>query len=347
MNVRFVVVLPLLLQAVVAQGDQQDEAERYRNAGRALQNSTAEVADLIELRMRHDLGLVTELDDNIVRVDQPTTPRLMSKQRRELQGLEGDTKFLRGEYEKLRAKVKLLNDAAQVTGNGEDVGQAIPATGSSLPRTPGRRPETGTTPKTMPAAPGVETKPSRVGRDDLGALALDPLKAQIHGSKDHLRVAQALFKVGQALMDRGVELRGHDRVDAARELDFRAKARLDRAIKELEPLSTKEDPEYVVLFYLGRCRELLFRFSERYEGLTLETKPGEFGRRRQLVREPFLKITARDVQKSGPAGSVELLGSWGQAAKTAVEHFRWMNTYASYDALQRIEALTWPGENRQ
>lgn len=347
MNTRFVVVLSLLLQSVVAQGDPKEVAERYRNAGRALQNSTAEVADLIELRMRHDLGLVTELEDSVVRVEEPTTPRLMSRQGRALEKIKQENDFFRGQYEKLRAKVKLLNDAAQATSEGEDVGQAIPAIGSSLPGPRGRQPGTGTSPRAMPAAPGVETKPSRVGREDLGSLALDPLKAQIHGSKDHMRVAQALFKVGQALMDRGAELRGQGRSDVARELDFRAKARLDRAIKELEPLSSKKDPDYVVLFYLGRCRELLFRFSERHEGLSLESDAGEYSRRRQLVREPFLKITARDVKKSGAAGTVEVLGSWGQAAKTAVEHFRWMNTNASFDALQRIEALTWPGEDRQ
>lgn len=346
MMTRYALSLAVLLNVAVAQNE-VDVAERYRNAGRALQNSTAEVEDLIELRMRHDLGLVTELDDNIVRVEKPTTTRGIARQRRELDELTKTTDYFRGEYEKLRAKVKLLNDAAQHSAT--DQGQAIPAIGSAplRPQPAQRQPDGNVRPEIMPAAPGVETAPSRVGRADLGALALDPLQAQIHGSKDHLRVAKALFKVGQALMDRGAELRQQNRPEAARELEFRARARLDRAIEELKPLSSVAEPEYVVLFYLGRCRELLFRFSERHEQLSLETNPAEYGRRRQLVRKPFLDISARDVQKGGADGTLEKLGSWGQAAKTAMEHFRWMNTNATYDALPRIEALTWPGEDRQ
>lgn len=340
-----VVVTSVLTSSLVAQGDQETVDEQYRTADRALQNTSAEVESLIDLRMRHDLGLVAELDDRLVRVENPATPREMATQRRELSELTKSTDYFRGEYEKLRAKVKLLNDAATAAGNRADVGEMIPPTGSSRPRqiTKASNP----TPETMPAAPGVEMATSTVERADLGALALDPLRAQIHGSKDHLRVAQALFKVGQALMDRGEELRKQGRIEVARELDDRAKARLERAIKELDPLMAEQEPAYVVLFYLGRCRELMFRYSEHHENLSLAAVPTEYSKRRASVREPFLQISARDVKKIGAAGGVEVLGSWGQAAKTAMEHFRWMNTNATYDATNRIKALTWPGEDRQ
>jgi hypothetical protein len=30
-----------------------------------------------------------------------------------------------------------------------------------------------------------------------------------------------------------------------------------------------------------------------------------------------------------------------------MEHFRWMNLHAGYDAAPAIEALTWPGEQKR
>ena len=313
----FVVLLSLLTSSVVAQVGIRTAKERYRTADRALQNTTAEVEQLIDLRIRHDLGLVAELDDSLVRVDKPTTTRDMAKQRSELSTLTQETNYFRGEWEKLRAKVKLLNEAATAITVQPDPGAMIPRMGSTNPRpapisrptarTPETRP-TARTPATTPAAAGVEMAPSRVARADLGALALDPLRAQIHGSKDHLRVAQALFKVGQALVDRAHELRQQGRAEPAKQLDDRAKLRLERAIKELEPLTSVKEPAYVVLFYLGRCRELLFRYSERHENLSLTTMPAEYARRRQLVREPFLQISARDAEQVGSASAVEVLG---------------------------------------
>jgi hypothetical protein len=199
----------------------------------------------------------------------------------------------------------------------------------------------------MPAAPAGESQASKVEPSDLGSLALDPLRAQIHGSKDHQRVAQSLFKAGQALMDRAVSLRAQGRAEAARELDDRGRERLLRAVDELQPLLQEKQPPFVSLFYLGRCRELLFRYSQRHEGLSLEASRRAFNQRAQEVRDPFLQISARDVSKGGESGDVETLGPWGQAAKTAMEHFRWMNINSRYDATAKIEALTWPGADQR
>jgi hypothetical protein len=80
------------------------------------------------------------------------------------------------------------------------------------------------------------------------------------------------------------------------------------------------------------CLELLFRHAERYEGLDPTTSARDWQRREQEVREPFLKITARDVRKTGARGETEVLGAWGLAAQTALDHFRWMNLHGNYDA---------------
>jgi len=327
-----------------------DAREQYRIADRALRQNTAEVEQLLDMRMRHDLGLMTSLDEHVVRIDRPLTTREMSIQQAELKSVEDSNQYIRTQLQKLAAQASLLAEAAKQNTEQSDEGQIMPQAGSAMrnrPRTTGVANSGSDMPMQAPAAPGVEMANSRVSPEDLGALALDPLQAQIHGSKDHLRVAKALFKVGLALVDRGEELRAQERLDAAKDLDGRAKIKLDLAIAELKPLLQAKEPDFVSLFYLGRCRELLFRYSERHEGLSLETSPSDFQRREQEVRDPFLQISARDVKKTGAAGTVEVLGLWGQAAKTAMEHFRWMNVNAGYDQSPKIKSLTWPGEDPQ
>jgi hypothetical protein len=345
----------LILSGVVMAQAKPDAHEQYRVTDRALQQNTAEVEQLLDMRMRHDLGLLGALDENIVRIERPLTTREMSLQRGELEKLDNDTQYLRTQYQKLATQARLLAEAAKAAAEPVDFGQSIPSPGSVLGSgsTAGNQPPinraAGSQSQStlrMPAAPAGETAKSRVSPEDLGALALDPLRAQIHGSKDHLRVAKALFKVGLALVDRGDELREQGRDAAAKDLDERAKIKLELAITELKPLIAAQDPDFVSLFYLGRCRELLFRFSERHEGLSLSANPSEFQRREQEVRDPFLQISARDVLKNGPAGAVETLGLWGQAAKTAMEHFRWMNVNAGFDQSPKIKSLTWPGEGK-
>tara|TARA_R110002072_G_scaffold174303_4_gene329467 strand:- start:80391 stop:81443 length:1053 start_codon:yes stop_codon:yes gene_type:complete len=333
---------PMLTGQLTAQSD---EHEQFRVTERALRQNSAEVEHLLDLRMRHDLGLIAGLDENIVRIEKPMNTREMSVGRRELEKLQNDTQYYRTQYERLAAQARLLAAAANSANEQYPVvGRSVPAAGSSIgdrepvttrpiasPRTP------------TPAAPGVETAPQRGGSNNFGSLTLDPLKAQIHGSTDHLRVAKALFKVGQALLERAEELRSQGQPQAAKELDARAKIKLDLAVTELAPLLKSKEPDFVSLFYLGRCREQLFRYSERYDGLALDTAQREFQRREQEVRDPFLQITARDVVKTGVA-ETEVLGLWGQAAKTAMEHFRWMNVHAGFDQTAKIQSLTWPGE---
>jgi hypothetical protein len=135
--------------------------------------------------------------------------------------------------------------------------------------------------------------------------------------------------------------------EVARDLDLRAKERLVRAVDELKPLLDATEPPFPALFYLGRSRELLFRLSQRYDGLSLATSTSDYQRREQSVREPFLAIAARDVRKTGERAEIEVLGAWGKAAQSAMEHFRWMNLHAGYDPGAAIQALTWPGEHDQ
>ena len=89
--------------------------------------------------------------------------------------------------------------------NEVDPGQFVP-----VPRQ-GERASTTTSRAAAPAGRDVVTAPAQpqqpvAARDPqqvlLATLELDPPQAQIHGSEDHQRVAQSLFKAGQALLDR-------------------------------------------------------------------------------------------------------------------------------------------------
>lgn len=342
-------------------------AEERRRFERRLDENRLEVDRLLDLRLRYDLGLTSGLDENMVRSDIEPTATAMDRMRDELDDFVSGNGVLRQRYEQLRRQVEASRSSEPVASESKDPSgfETLPAIGSlpvgrrvtpadqmparpigEIPR-PGagravggqRRVEVGTTSTAAPSTADASQELDAV-------LALDPLRAHIDGSKDHLRVAQALFKAGQSLFDRAATLREQGQEAVAAKIDARGKRRLEDAVKELQPLLEKPQPEFVTLFYLGRCRELLFRYSERCEGLSLE-QPVEFQRRAAEVRKPFLQISARDVQKVGPAGSVEQLGPWGQAATTAMEHFRWMNQNGQYDQTSRIEALTWPGENRR
>lgn len=348
----FVLIVVVLAASLGAQEPLSPDqiVEQRRLAQRALDNNRSEVDRLIEMRLRHDLGLLPGLDDDVVRVDQSTSSRDMDRMRDELRNIQAKNSVLAGEYDKVRRMLADLNAKSRTVAGESDPGRYIPvpSTGARLSRSPiDQGHQQINEAATVPASPDVEMKPSKLKPSDLGSLALDPLRAQIHGSNDHQRVAQSLFKAGQALMDRGATLRAMGRFDVAKELDDRARERLLRAVDELQPLLQEKEPAFVTLFYLGRCRELLFRYSERHEGLSLDSSSRAFNQRAQQVRDPFLQISARDVQKGGESGAAETLGPWGQAAKTAMEHFRWMNINARYDATAKIEALTWPGADQR
>jgi hypothetical protein len=357
--------LAVLLFGTVAfaQSEQERAQAELARMQRQLQASRGEGDRLLDLRMRHDLGLPTDSGERTFRQAQPVSTEAMERMHQELRDQEAENLTLVERFEKLRTAVDQLRaDAAakQSAAQDPDAVTVIPSVGSAPVRgpTPGQRPFPVAEPE-VDGAKDPTAGPSTVARDvglDPGMVhaSLDAVQAQIHGSTDHLRVAHALFKAGQALMDRAVAARdraGSTKDQAllasAKELDERGKERLLRAIDELAPLLQPKDAPFEVLFCKGRCLELLFRHAERHEGLSLAGTPREWQQREQAVRDPFLMIAARDVTRSGTRGETEVLGAWGKAAQSAIEHFRWMNVNAAYDALPAIRSITWPGEKDQ
>lgn len=340
----------MVAAAAYAQGPVADaqRAEQLRLAERALQRVTVEVERLVDMRMRHDLGLIAELDEDVVRVEGETGTREMDRMRGVLAELMARNAVLAGEHDaarRLYAERRAAAGAApQRAGAGDYL--SVPAVGArvSAPFVSDLAADAAT--QAAPA-PAGEVRPTPVEPEDLGRLSLDPIRAQIHGSDDPLCVARSLYKAGQALTDRAAALRRHGQAAAAAAFDERARERLERALDELRPLSERPDAPFAAWFYESRCLELLFRCDERYpdesgKRLSLAEQPQAFQQRAQAVRDPLLRIlSARERSEIDPDGA------WQQAAKTAMEHFRWVNIHAGYDATARIEAVTWPGEERR
>lgn len=345
-------LLTLTLTAAVYAQDPVVEAglsEQLRLAERALQRVTVDVERLVDMRMRFDLGLLDELDEDVVRVDTGTSTREMDRMREVLADLRARNTVLAGEHDVAR-RVYAERTSAGAAPAAAPAGPfvPVPAPGDRVSVSSPRVAATLDAGETPPA-PGGEVRPTTVGPEDLGPLALDPIRAQIHGSTDRLCIARALFQAGQALMERAAALRRHGRADAAAQLDARGYQRLERALVELAPLVDPDDAPLAALFYQSRCLELLFRHDERYpdeegETLSLSGDARRFNERAQQVRDPLLRITAPE-EESRP--STEADKAWRAAANTALENFRWVNIHAAYDATARIEAVTWPGERRR
>ena len=311
-----------------------------RRAERSLQSVDSRLQRLIDMRMRHDLGLLLTLDEDVVAVDGETSALAMDRMRNELAELNARNTVLAADYEAVRSMVADLHQkAVQPSSAGADVEAEL------LIPTPGTR-VVGDAESELESGDEASARRPSAPRSDRVADAnqvgdvveLGPVVTLIHGSSDHHLVARALFKAGQALMDRAERLRREGRSDAAKKTADAAKDRLERAVVELRPLTESNNASFASLFFTSRCLELLFRYDERYEGLSLGSNRGEFQRRAQAVRDPLLRILSPPEDSNVPSDA-----EWRQAAKTADEHFRWMNINATYDASDEIEALTWPG----
>lgn len=340
----------LFVVPVAGQGDEDPAKAELLRAERARQQKKREVDELIDRRLRHDLGLPAMPDPAAPRPGGPVTTESRERLEQEWRDQEAQTTTLLEKYNKARALLEQLQaESAANAQPREDQFVVVPSPGTvpPRPRTP-TGPAGQTTkeaPTGEPAQPAGESQPVSARPSLLPKL--EPPRALIQGSADHMRVAQALFKAGQRLADAADDARGLGRQEEALECDKKAKERLERAIEELAPLLAAKEPPFTALFCLGRCRELLFRHAERHDGLSLARSAKEYQKREQEVRDPFLEIARRDVTRKGQRNEIEVLGAWGMAATAAIEHFRWINVNGSYQPKIAIESITWPGEKDQ
>ena len=73
--------------------------EQLRTADRALQRVTVDLERLVDMRLRHDLGLLAELDEDVVRVAGGASSREMDRMRGVLADLQARNTVLAGEYD--------------------------------------------------------------------------------------------------------------------------------------------------------------------------------------------------------------------------------------------------------
>lgn len=347
-----VVVATVVARGAVAQGQDGERAQaEIQRTQRQLQQNRAEVDRLLELRLRHDLGLPADGADRTFRPPTPVAGEAMERMRMDLREEDAATSSLLEQYNKLRAQVEALKAEAESRMASSEGGPSVvvPTAGSRVPVPSAAR--NANDPPAAPLAQGQlvgESGPGAVAAPQLPLMRpLDKPREWITGSSDHQLVAQALFKAGQQQMDDAARALELNQPEVARQFADRGKESLKRALDELAPLLKEKTPAFPALFYQGRCLELLFRYAERYEGLSIAKNAGDYQRREQEVRDAFLKITVRDVKKTGARADIEELGAWGRAAQTAMVHFQWMNQHADYDVMQKIQGLTWPGEKEQ
>lgn len=310
----------------------------------------------------------------------PATSEAVDRMQLELREEEAATALMRESYEKLRATVDQARaDAAAKAADNPPLHPllAVPSAGRPVPtrasqarrdteaalagahatnNPPPASPTAGDSSASAaadaplavvaadkPAAAAIPpTKPSTPSAT-AGAPQLEPPQAQIHGSTDARRIAHALFKAGQLLADDAQATAASGDEAQATALAARSTERLRRALDALAPLLQQKEPAFDALFCQGRTLELLFRNSERFEGLSFASSRTEWQKREQEVRKPWLQIAARDKQAAGANNKDEEAGPWGRAAQAAVAHFDWTNLYGAYDARKAIETITWPG----
>jgi hypothetical protein len=345
--------------AAQAETPRSPELERQR-AERSLQQSRAEADRLFELRFRHDLGLLpaASLDatERAFTPSAPATAEALDRMQAQLREEAAATAVLRESYERARAVAEQARadaEAKAVEAARQPI-VAVPAAGRPAPTTTPtrasrqRQEAAANAPLALldaPAAPAGESAapspaaPAPAAVPPTSLQKLGPVQAQIVGCNDHQRIAAALLKAGQALVDEASARREAGDAAGARQLADRANERLRRALEVLAPHGGKDAP-FEVLFCQGRALELLFRHAERYEGVAPGGANREWEKREQEVRTPWLQIAARDVVKAADA---EVLGPWGKAAQAALEHFRWTNLHGAYDAAATIDAIVWPG----
>ena len=346
-------VMSLVALPLLAQGKSKDELRvELERAQRELQDRQVEADTLIDARLRYDLGVAAgpavTLPGGEIAPAATTAPALERAQL-QLAQEEAVTANLLARFQRMRTEAdrRGAEIAAQKRAGSPD-GEwiVVPLAGSQGGRDSGAHAQQSNAPQSvepsMPhARPDGETAQTAAAPVRI-ASNLQPIRAQIDGSDDHGLVATSLLKASQSLVDRADQLRAQGYLEAADEALDEAKARLSRAVEELQR-DTKNKDSFPHLFHLGRSRELLFRIAERREGLSAKDQPKDYQRREQEVRDAYVAITARDcVRKDGK----DELGPWGRAAQSAMDHFRWMNLHSGYRPKTDMDSITWPGQKQ-
>ena len=104
--------------ALAQEGDQNSSPELQR-AQRDLQQNKSEVERLVEMRLRHDLGLSSDGDADEFRAQTPTNTEAMERARQELRDQDAANASLLQRYNKLKAQVDQLHAETEARASAE------------------------------------------------------------------------------------------------------------------------------------------------------------------------------------------------------------------------------------
>ena len=325
---------------VVAVSAQQERssaqlAAEIAQAHHELEQARVLGAQLLDARIRSDLGLPTQDNLEIFRVATPATTKSIEEAQHILAQEDARTVGLLNRYERL----KTLVDRLQLTGVNEPAPRndaewiTVPSPGQRLAN------EGQETAQPVTSDSPEQPAPVRVVSN------LSPIRAQIAGSSDRRLIARSLFDAGEELFDRSEQLRRQKQPEAAKDQAEEAIERLRRAESELLASMESTSPEFIDLFYLGKSRELLFLLEERLGLLSLKGNVAKFQERAQEVREPFLKIRAQDFVLD--SDGLKRPGPWAVAADAALDHIRWRNLHAGYKPSISPRSIQWRKPNKR
>lgn len=326
-------VVLLMLAVFASHASAQDDVisleRRLQMLRERFQTRQTDEQRLLDLRIRHDMGLPVHGDHYFV-LPEDLAAMSGDQATEQLKNEEAEVSSLMDRLESLRTELGLrrkeLPRSPDIAPGERWI--SVPVVGS-LPDTTWRSLES---PQSRSQAGLEEATGATPGPMDPEVLAV------IRGSTNHSAVAGSLYSLAASLLRAARRLREEGRVEEARSLDEKARVRLEFALRELEPLVSVANPTLVDLFHQGKCLEERFNLDTRYTGLKDSRNSKVYAERYEAMRQPFLVIRSRD--QSVVDGN-QRLGSWAQSADTALRLIQWMNDFGDYKPTIEIDSIQW------
>lgn len=283
---------------------------------------------ILELRIRHDLGLPVRAGRYLSLTEQETEalryadPSILAEE-------ENETR-------RLARQLASLQDQIEAAGGNPEAEVFTPV---ELPAKPGVRSEQ---PRPqielpaeepdilVPAQPGLETQARGF------SLSSEGMGGELHlikGSPDRAEIGRVLLHYGETLDAKAELLANEGDSSEAEKHRQLAKREYLRAKQELDPLvwqenegklsrKLRDEVELPVMFLLAQCEEKL----------------GNYG----VASEIYLDIKNLDKVKD-EAGNNDL-GSWGLAADVARRVMEFMLEHGEWAPVPAINSIQWPGK---
>jgi hypothetical protein len=308
-----------------AQNDVIALQDRLQRLKEQLQNRQTEVQQLLDSRIRLDMGLPVyfrPVPENVRAMPIDQAKEQLIREEAEVSSLMDSLQSLRSELGR--------KAPSRTQGELPDIVYDIPGPGDPAPSLPPWNPLPPPEPRPGPGTQ-FSAKPVPTPIND------DPV-IMIRGSPDRSAVARSLYNVAASYLREARRLREVGDIEQARELDGKARVRLEIALRELEPLVAVDNPAYVDLFHQGKCLEEQFHLDSLYAGLKDPGNSRAYAQRYEALRQPFAAIRAMDQEV---VDGNKILGPFARSADFALKHIQWMGDYGDYMPTIEIDSIIW------